>query len=228
MVDFLLYDLMKEPKLLILYYVPFLVRWKQTYFNCQASLLMREVNMVSNSIDANQRPKISVFIATSLDGYIAKQNDELDWLENVNSQGCDEDYGFKEFLSSIDTLVMGRGTYKIASKVEDWPYKGKRVVVLSKKLKEVRNDAELYSGDITAIIQKLYEEGSKHIYVDGGITISQFINAGYIDQMILTIVPVILGQGICLYKDIFNESWYQLLSTQSYPNGLVQLRYQRK
>lgn len=74
------------------------------------------------------RPHISVYIATSMDGLIAKENDGLDWLENINPLGCHEDYGFNEFLSSIDTMIMGRGTYKIASSVEDWPYKGKRVV----------------------------------------------------------------------------------------------------
>src|SRR5580692_10206142 len=87
-----------------------------------------------NPANLLERPKISVYIATSIDGFIAKENDELDWLENINPPGCHEDYGFKEFLSTIDTLVMGRGTYKIASSVEKWPYRGKRVVVLSKTL----------------------------------------------------------------------------------------------
>lgn len=173
------------------------------------------------------RPKISVYIATSMDGFIAKENDGLDWLENINPPGCNEDYGFKEFLSTIDTLVMGRGTYKIASSVEDWPYKGKRVVVLSQSLSEVRKDAELYNGDVTTLLHKLHSEGTKHIYIDGGVTISQFIAASLIDQIIISIVPVILGKGISLYKNIINESWYKLLSTQSYPNGLVQLRYLR-
>ena len=122
---------------------------------------------------------------------------------------------------------MGRGTYKVVSGIEDWPYKGKRVVVLSESLKNVRNDAELYNGNVVNLIEKLHKEGTKHIYVDGGVSISQFISADLIDQIIISIVPVILGKGISLYKNIFNESWYQLLSTQSYSNGLVQLKYQR-
>lgn len=182
----------------------------------------------ANPSKLSVRPQISVYIATSMDGYIAKENDGLDWLENINSPGCHEDYGFNEFLSSIDTMVMGRGTYKIASSVEDWPYKNKRVVVLSTSLPEVRKDAELYKGDINRLVQKLHTEGTKHIYIDGGATISQFIDAGLVDQMIISIIPVILGKGISLFKNLVNESWYELVSAQPYPNGLVQLKYQRK
>lgn len=173
------------------------------------------------------RPKISVYIATSIDGYIAKKDDGLDWLENFNPPPGehDEDYGHKEFMLSIDTLVMGKNTYKIASSVDAWPYQGKRVIVLSTTLKSVCEQAELFEGDIITLTKKLHSEGVKHIYADGGITISQFLNAGLIDTIIISIIPVILGSGIPLFSNLFQESWYQLGSSMAYPNGLVQLKY---
>lgn len=175
-----------------------------------------------------QRPKISVYIATSLDGFIARENGGLDWLEKVNPPAeSNEDYGYKELVASVDALVMGRNTYEVIAAAKMWPYQDKRVIVLSTTLSSVSNNAELYEGDIVHLTEKLHSEGVKHIYVDGGVIVSQFLNAGYIDQITLSIVPVILGSGIALFKNILNESWYQLASVQSYPNGLVQLKYHR-
>ncbi len=173
------------------------------------------------------RPKISVYIATSIDGYIAKKDDGLDWLENFNppSDKNDEDYGHNEFMSSIDTLVMGKNTYNIASSVDVWPYPGKRVIVLSSSLKSVCKQAELFDGDIITLTKKLHSEGVKHIYANGGITISQFLNAGLIDTIIISIIPVILGSGILLFSNLFQESWCRLTSSKAYSNGLMQLQY---
>lgn len=99
-------------------------------------------------MNVNQRPRMSVYIATSMDGYIAKINDGLDWLESFSppSDNPDEDYGFKKFLSQVDALVMGKNTYKIASSANIWPYEGKRVIVLSSTLSSVCNKAEIYKG----------------------------------------------------------------------------------
>jgi dihydrofolate reductase len=175
-----------------------------------------------------QRPKMSVYIATSIDGYIAKKDDGLDWLETFSLplENINEDYGFKKFLSQVDALVMGKNTYKIASSVDAWPYKGKRVVVLSSTLSSVCDKAEIYTGDIYHLINKLYSEGIKHIYVDGGKTISQFLNEGLLDELIISIIPVILGSGIPLFNNILHESWCHLASSEVYSNGLVQLRYE--
>lgn len=176
----------------------------------------------------NARPKISVYIATSIDGYIARKDGELDWLENFNppSENLSEDYGFKEFLASVDVLIMGKNTYKIVEDSDSWPYQGKRVIVLSSSLSSVCDKAELYAGDITLLINKLYSEGVTHIYVDGGKTISQYMNAGLIDKLIISIIPVILGSGIPLFNHIIRDSWYQLTSSKAYANGLVQLQYE--
>lgn len=174
------------------------------------------------------RPKVSIYIATSIDGYIAKKDDGLDWLENFSppADNLNEDYEHQEFMSTIDTLVMGKNTYKIASSVDEWPYQGKRVIVLSSTLNSVCKQAELFNGDIINLTKKLYSEGVKHIYADGGLTISQFLNAGFLDQLIISIIPVILGSGIPLFNNLLQESWCQLISSKAYANGLVQLNYE--
>ena len=171
------------------------------------------------------RPKISVYIATSIDGYIARQNGSLDWLDRVG--GFDEDYGFQMLLNSIDALIIGRKTYEVATTVPD-PYPGKRVVVLSKSLNSVRKGMELYRGDLTQLASRLHSDGVKHIWVDGGMTISQFLVLQMVDSMTLSLIPVILGAGISLFNPIGKEQACRLISSQSYPGGLVQLTYEMK
>lgn len=172
------------------------------------------------------RPKISVYIATSIDGYIAQEDGGLEWLERTPTPN--EDFGFKEFMDSIDVLIMGRKTYDIVSGFDEWPYQGKRVVVISQTLDSVREEAEHFSGDIQNLVSNLYGEGIKHIYVDGGVTISKFLEAGMVDQMIITVIPIILGKGIRLFNPMDKEHDCKLISVKPYPSGLVQLRYEFK
>lgn len=177
----------------------------------------------------NNRPKISVFIATSIDGYIAKKNGDIDWLVKFSpptDENEEKDCGFSKFFSSIDVLVMGKNTYNVVSHFDTWPYQGKRVVVLSSTLTSVCTEAELFSGDIAQLVAKLQADGVKHIYIDGGVTISQFLNADMVDQLILSIIPVVLGSGIPLFSMINNDKWCHLVSSQTYSNGLVQLQYE--
>ena len=174
-------------------------------------------------IRKKQRPKISVYIAMSIDGYIARKNDSLDWMDRVG--GFNEDYGFKNMLSGIDTLIIGRKTYEIASTVPD-PYPGKRVVVLSKSLSSVKAGMELYMGDLTELTEKLYNEGVQHIWVDGGLTISQFLDLQLVDLMTVSIIPIILGSGLPLFDAIGKEISCRLISSQAYQSGLVQQRYE--
>lgn len=179
-------------------------------------------------MNLNNRPKISVFIATSIDGYIAKKNNDIDWLTTFTpptDESEEKDCGFSNFFSSVDALVMGKNTYNVVSSFDPWPYQGKRVIVLSSSLKSVCKQAELFNGEIQDLITKLHAEGIKHIYVDGGATISHFLNAGLIDQLIISIIPVVLGSGIPLFSNINNDKWCQLTSAQTYSNGLLQLRY---
>lgn len=178
--------------------------------------------------NSQHRPKISVFIATSIDGYIAKKNGDIDWLTQFSpptSENEDKDCGFSKFFSDVDALIMGRNTYEIVSHFDPWPYEGKRVIVLSSTLTSVCKQAELFNGDITQLINKLHNDGIKHIYIDGGATISQFLNAGLVDELIISIIPVVLGSGIPLFSKINDDKWCQLISSQVYSNGLVQMKY---
>lgn len=174
-------------------------------------------------MNKKERPKISVYIALSIDGYIARKDNSLDWLDRVG--GFDEDYGFQKLLGSIDALIIGRKTYEIASTVPD-PYPGKRVVVLSNSLSSVKAGMEIYSGDLVELTKKLHREGIKHIWVDGGSTISQFFSMQLIDEMTLSVIPIVLGSGIPLFHAIGREVPCRLISSQSYRSGLVQLHYE--
>lgn len=174
-------------------------------------------------MDSDIRPKISIYIASSIDGYIARHDNSLDWMDRVG--GYDEDYGFKQLLDSIDSLIIGRKTYDIATTVAD-PYPGKRVVVLSNQLSSVREGMELYRGDLRKLVTKLHGEGIKHIWIDGGVTISQFLSLKLVDTMTLSIIPIILGDGIPLFNVVNKEIPCHLISSQSYPSGLVQLKYE--
>lgn len=175
------------------------------------------------SMNKKERPKISVYISLSIDGYIAREDDRLDWLDRVG--GFDEDYGFQKLFASIDALIIGRKTYEIATTVPD-PYPGKRVVVLSKSLHSVKAGMELYRGDLAELAEKLHREGIKHIWVDGGSTISQFLSLHLVDEMTLLVIPVVLGSGIPLFQAISKEVPCRLVSSQSYRSGLVQLHYE--
>lgn len=170
------------------------------------------------------RPKISIYIAMSIDGYIARKDGNLDWLEYGHTGS--EDYGFKKFINSIDTLILGRNTYQVVSGFEEWPYKGKKVIVLSNTLKVVRKEAELFCGQLPDLLSKLHSENIRHIWVDGGITASKFLETGLVDELTISIIPMVLGSGIPLFSIMNKEHKCQLVSTQPYPSGLVQLKYE--
>lgn len=180
-------------------------------------------------MNLSDRPKISVFIATSIDGYIAKKNNDIDWLTKFSppiDANEDKDCGFSKFFSSVDVLVMGRSSYEVVSHFDPWPYEGKRVIVLSSTLTSVCKQVELFKGDIRQLIKELQNDGIKHIYIDGGVTISKFLNIGLVDQLIISIIPVVLGSGIPLFSKINDDKWCRLISSQAYSNGLVQLQYE--
>lgn len=134
---------------------------------------------------------MSVYIATSIDGYIVRKDGNLDWLQYGHTG--DEDYGFKKFIDSIDALILGRNTYQVVSGFDEWPYKDKRVIVLSKALKEV--EAELFYGELSDLLSKLHAENIKHVWVDGGITVSRFLEEELVDEMTISIIAMVLGSG---------------------------------
>ena len=171
-----------------------------------------------------------VYIATSSDGFIATKDDGIDWLMEIpNPDGSD--YGFNEFMDSIDALVMGRKTYeKVLSFDCEWPY-SKKVFVLSNSLKiidpSVAEKAEIITGSLKEIVKHLNDNGYEKLYIDGGTTIQSFLKENLIDEMIITSIPVTLGEGIPLFKNNDHESKFKLDSTKTYENGMVKNHYIR-
>jgi dihydrofolate reductase len=168
----------------------------------------------------------SVFIGTSVDGFIARVNGDLDFLP----AGGGEPHGYDEFMASVDALVIGRKTFDTVLAYPEWPYGKKRVVVLSSRpldFSRVREGVvEQMSGVPAEIVSKLAGRGVKHIYVDGGITIQAFLRAGLIQRLIITRVPVLIGEGIPLFGALPSDVRLKHVATRHYPSGLVQTEYQ--
>ena len=168
--------------------------------------------------------KASVFIATSLDGFIARANGDLDWLP----AGGGEPHGYDEFIATVDALVIGRNTFETVLAFEKWPYDSKPVFVLSThKLPPAPVGAELeqMSGPPADIVAQLADRGIRHVYVDGGITIQRFLQAGFIQRLIITRIPVLLGDGIPLFGTLDHDIILKHVTTRSFTSGLVQSEY---
>lgn len=167
----------------------------------------------------------SVFIGTSLDGFIARRNGAFDFLPT----GGGEPHGYDEFFASIDALVIGRHTFETVLAFETWPYGGKRVVVLSSRPVDlsaiVGGRVEQMTGPPADIVSALAATGARHLYVDGGITIQRFLRAGLIDRLIITRVPVLIGEGIALFGELPSDVRLDHIATQAYPSGLVKSEY---
>jgi dihydrofolate reductase len=168
---------------------------------------------------------VSVFIGTSLDGFIARLNGEYDFLP----EGGGEPHGYDEFFASVDTLVIGRKTFETVLAFATWPYGDKRVVVLSSKpvdFSAVRGSVvEQMGGPPAEIVAKLAASGAHHLYVDGGITIQHFLRAGLIQRLIITRVPVLIGEGIPLFGALPRDVQLRHVATEHYASGLVKSEY---
>lgn len=178
------------------------------------------------------KPPFLVFIAASLDGFIARPDGSLDWLEHLPPTEPPEDHGYGDFVARIDTLVMGRGTFEKVMTFEAWPYAGLRVVVLSRSLGAIpaafAHKAELHSGSLEELLPRL--AGARGVYVDGGQVIQSFLRAGLIDEMTITQVPVLLGAGRPLFGawgGAQGDVWWTLHASRSFGSGLVQSTYRR-
>lgn len=173
--------------------------------------------------------KISVYIATSLDGFIARENGDLDWLPGSEGMDDGDDLGFADFLASVDVLVMGRKTYDFVVAFGQWVYGKTRVVVLSRTLTQVADwmpdTVEIRAGAPEALVSDLADEGVKHIYVDGGQTIQSFLTAGLITEICITRIPVIIGKGISLFGPVKRDIKLTHKATKSFANGFVQSTY---
>ncbi len=174
--------------------------------------------------------KASVFIATSLDGFIAREDGRIDWLPAGESSTDAEDYGYKEFINTVDALVMGRKTYETALGFGEWPYGNKPVIVLSSKpLKipvKIAKSVEHMSLAPTEVVQALAKRGATHLYIDGGATIQGFLRARLIQQMTITRIPVLLGRGIPLFGALENDIKLRHIGTRHFPSGFVQSKYE--
>ena len=168
---------------------------------------------------------VSVFIGTSVDGFIARPNGDLDFLPADGG----EPHGYNEFMASVDALVIGRKTFETVLAYPDWPYGKKRVVVLSSRpvdLSTVRGGVvEQMAGAPDEIVAKLAASGAHHLYVDGGITIQGFLRAGLVQRLIITRVPVLIGDGIPLFGALPRDVRLHHVVTQHYPSGLVKSEY---
>ena len=175
--------------------------------------------------------KNSVFIATSLDGYIADKNGGIDWLHSIPNPNND-DMGYSEFINGIDALVMGRRTFETVLGFDvEWPY-DKPVFVLSNKLNEIpeshRGKAFLIKGTLTEILKTLHEKGHIKLYIDGGTTIRSFLEADLIDEMILSTIPILLGGGSSLFTELHNKLTFELVESKTFLNQVTQNHYKRK
>jgi dihydrofolate reductase len=171
--------------------------------------------------------KLSLFIACSLDGYIAGENDDLSFLKTVEKAG--EDYGYGTFTADIDTIIIGSRTYDYVVKnigEQHYDNGNNEVYVLTKTERQNHGKINFYSGAIADLIQNLRSKPGKNIYCDGGAeVIDSFLKAKLIDEIIISIIPVLLGNGIRLFKDGNTMQNLKLKQTKPYDTGLVQLHY---
>jgi dihydrofolate reductase len=167
----------------------------------------------------------SVFVGTSVDGFIARRSGAFDFLP----EGGGEPHGYTEFIASVDAIVIGRKTFETVLALDAWPYGKKRVVVLSSRqvdFSAVRGGVvEHMAGTPAEIVSQLAATGARHLYIDGGVTIQGFLRAGVIERLIITRVPVLIGDGIPLFGTLPHDVRLEHISTRHYPSGLVQSEY---
>jgi len=175
----------------------------------------------------NQK-KLILYIAQSLDGFIAGPGDDLQWLSMVETPG--EDYGYHKFTDSVDTVIMGRRTYeKVLSFGIEFPHKSRKCYVVSSTKTGRDENVEFVKGDLETFVNSLKstnEKNPKNIYLDGGGQLTQeMLRLGLVDEMTISIIPVLLGGGLPLFGDLKTPLRLQLRDCQSFASGLVQLRY---
>jgi dihydrofolate reductase len=175
----------------------------------------------------------SVYIATSLDGFIAREDGDIDWLNAANevvSEG--EDCGFFAFFDSVDCLVMGRNSFEKVLSFGQWFYGEKPVIVLSRNEVEIPGNlsksVSWSSESPKTLSKRLVREGVKKVYIDGGITIQRFLQEGLVRDMTVTVIPLLLGSGIPLFGKLEKEIQLNHLSTKAYDFGFVQSTYEVK
>ena len=175
-------------------------------------------------------PECAVFVGVSLDGFIARPNGDLDWLMGEGG-GDSSEYGYNEFIAAIDAIVMGRRTFEKVLTLGKWYYGDKRVIVMSHQPIDVsvvqarEGVVEQMAGAPSEIVSKLAASGASRLYIDGGITIQQFLRASLIHRLIISRLPVLIGQGIPLFGSLSRDVLLRHIRTLTYPGGMVQSEY---
>lgn len=170
--------------------------------------------------------KVSVYIATSADGFIARKDGSIDWLPAGGEGG--EDFGYAEFMSTIDHIVMGRHTFEKVLTFGSWPYDKKVIVLTSRDLTlppELADKVETLHLSPRELVHEMDIRGAKSIYLDGGVTIQRFLREGLVDEMTITIIPILIGDGLPLFGTLDKDVKLELVRSQSFKNGFVQNRY---
>lgn len=169
---------------------------------------------------------VSVFVGASVDGFIARPNDGLDWLP----EGGGEPHGYNEFIASVDAIVIGRRTFEKVLTLGPWHYGDKRVVVLSHHPVDLSAAGggviEQMAGSPAEVVARLAATGARHLYVDGGLTIQEFLRAGQVQRLVITRVPVLIGSGISLFGSTGRDIALEHVATRAYASGLVQSEYE--
>lgn len=163
----------------------------------------------------------------SLDGFIATKNDSLDFLSLVEEEG--EDYGYNDFVQSVDCVLIGRKTYeKVLEMGYEYPHTDKTVYIISRTAKPPKNNITFYNEDLSQLVRDLKNQPGKNIYCDGGAEIAnQLIKNDLVDEYIISVIPILLGDGIRLFKKDRPEQKLELISTKQFAKGLTQLHYKR-
>lgn len=175
------------------------------------------------------RPRTSAFVAASVDGFIARPDDALDWL--TGGVDSDEDYGYAEHMAGTDILVLGRRTFEKVLGFGQWPYAGRRVVVLSASMpkgcipEELRDRVFVYDGALADLLARLGSAGCKGVYVDGGQVIRSFLAEGLLDSITITRIPILIGSGIPLFGQLGHDVRLEHTQTRIFDNGFVQTTY---
>lgn len=175
--------------------------------------------------------KCSVFIAASVDGFIARPDGDIEWLHKPEYETAElNGVTYERFIATVDALVMGRKTLEKVLSFPEWPYEGTPVIALSRQRLELpahlEGKVEIMAGEVTSLVATLAERGMKHLYIDGGQTVQAFLQAGLVNELIITRIPVLLGQGIPLFGQVGSEHGLRHVGTHVSDNGFVQSRYQ--
>lgn len=176
--------------------------------------------------------KCSVFVAISLDGFIAREDGSIDWLMKANELAPEgEDGGYRDFIADVDTLIMGRHSFDMVKTFDPWPYTLPVIVLSQQKLDipDVLKDKVSNSSESPLELRnRLSHKGMSHLYIDGGITVQRFLNAKCIDELIITIIPILLGKGRRLFGDLTQDIHLQLTNSRVLGGGFTQMHYQVK